>query len=126
MGSQLVLTLGVSFILLHGGLQLSVGILRKVAVGLLLLVVPGVLLTALVTGSVAAWLFGLPLSSGLLIGAALSPTHPAILVPLFERLRVLPDRSGRALRRSARSAEHTTELQSRQYVVYRLLPAHKT
>ena len=34
MGSQLVLTLGVSFILFHGGLQLSLGILRKVAIGL--------------------------------------------------------------------------------------------
>src|SRR6266508_2218427 len=88
MGAQLVLTLGVSFILFHGGLQLSVGILRKVAVGLLMLVVPGVVLTALVTGSVAAALFGLPLSSGLLIGAALSPPAPRILVPRFERLRI--------------------------------------
>jgi NhaP-type Na+/H+ or K+/H+ antiporter len=101
MGAQLVLTLGVSFILFHGGLQLSVGILRKVAVGLLLLVVPGVVLTALVTGSVAALLFGLPLSSGLLIGAALSPTDPAILVPLFERLRVRPKLSQTIIAESA-------------------------
>ena len=101
MGSQLVLTLGVSFILFHGGLQLSLGILRKVAVGLLLLAVPGVVLTALVTGSVAAVLFGLPLSSGLLIGAALSPTDPAILVPLFERLRVRPKLSQTIIAESA-------------------------
>ena len=101
MGAQLVLTLGVSFILFHGGLQLSLGILRKVAVGLLLLVVPGVVLTALVTGSVAALLFGLPLSSGLLIGAALSPTDPAILVPLFERLRVRPKVSQTIIAESA-------------------------
>jgi cell volume regulation protein A len=101
MGAQLVLTLGVSFILFHGGLQLSVGILRKVAVGLLLLVVPGVVLTALVTGSVAALLFGLPLSSGFLIGAALSPTDPAILVPLFERLRIRPKLSQTIIAESA-------------------------
>jgi hypothetical protein len=81
--------------------QLSLGILRKVAVGLLLLVVPGVVLTALVTGSVAALLFGLPLSSGLLIGAALSPTDPAILVPLFERLRVRPKVSQTIIAESA-------------------------
>ena len=90
MGAQLILTLGVSFILFHGGLQLSVAVLRRVAVGLVLLAVPGVVLTAVVTGSVAAVAFGLPLTSGLLIGAALAPTDPAILIPLFERLRVRP------------------------------------
>jgi cell volume regulation protein A len=90
MGAQLVLTLGVSFILFHGGLQLSVSVLGRVAPGLLLLVVPGVALSALVTGSVAALAFGLPLSFGLLVGAALAPTDPAILVPLFERLRLRP------------------------------------
>lgn len=90
MGAQLILTLGVSFILFHGGLQLSVSVLNRVAVGLLLLAVPGVVLTAVVTGSVAALVFGLPVSTGLLIGAALAPTDPAILVPLFERLRLRP------------------------------------
>jgi cell volume regulation protein A len=90
MGAELILTLGVSFILFHGGLQLSVSILSRVAVGLVLLAVPGVVITSLVTGSVAAVAFGLPLSTGLLVGAALAPTDPAILVPLFERLRVRP------------------------------------
>lgn len=90
MGAELILTLGVSFILFHGGLQLSVDVLSRVAVGLLLLAVPGVVLTAVLTGSVAALAFGLPLTSGLLIGAAVAPTDPAILVPLFERLRLRP------------------------------------
>jgi cell volume regulation protein A len=90
MGAQLILTLGVSFILFHGGLQLSVAVLNKVAIGLLLLAIPGVVLTAVVTGCVAALAFGVPLSVGLLVGAALAPTDPAILVPLFERLRLRP------------------------------------
>jgi cell volume regulation protein A len=90
MGPQLLLTLGVSFILFHGGLQLSTRVLNSVAVGLLMLVVPGVILTAAITGSVAAAAFGLPLSTGLLMGAALAPTDPAILIPLFERLRLRP------------------------------------
>ena len=64
-GAQLLLTLGVSFVLFHGGLQLSTRILGRVAVGLGLLVVPGVILTAVVTGLVAAAVFGLPLSTGL-------------------------------------------------------------
>src|SRR5438067_2964985 len=90
MGPQLLLTLGVSFILFHGGLQLSTRVLSRVAIGLLMLVVPGVILTAGITGSVAAVAFGLPLSTGLLIGAALAPTDPAILIPLFERFRLRP------------------------------------
>jgi cell volume regulation protein A len=89
-GAQLLLTLGVSFILFHGGLQLSTRVLESVAFGLGMLVVPGVVLTTLVTGSVAALAFGLPLSTGLLIGAVLAPTDPAILIPLFERIRLRP------------------------------------
>jgi cell volume regulation protein A len=67
-----------------------VRVLSRVVVGLGLLAVPGVVLTALVTGAAAALVFGLPLTTGLLIGAALAPTDPAILIPLFERLRVRP------------------------------------
>jgi NhaP-type Na+/H+ or K+/H+ antiporter len=76
LGAQLVLTVGVSFILFHGGLQLSARILERVAVGLTLLVIPGVIITAVVTGVAAAALFGLPLTTGLLIGAAGSPPPP--------------------------------------------------
>jgi cell volume regulation protein A len=90
MGAELLLTLGVSLILFHGGLHLSVSVLRKVAVGLVLLVIPGVIVTALLTGVVAAGIFGVSLSMGLLIGAVLAPTDPAILIPLFERMNLRP------------------------------------
>jgi potassium/hydrogen antiporter len=86
MGSQILLTLGVSFILFHGGLLLSTRILSQVAIGLGLLAVPGVVITALVAGSVAALVFDVPFSTGLLIGAVLAPTDPAILIPLFARI----------------------------------------
>ena len=71
------------------------------AVGLGLLVVPGVILTAVVTGLVAAAVFGLPLSTGLLIGAVLAPTDPAILIPLFERIRLRPKISQTIIAESA-------------------------
>jgi cell volume regulation protein A len=87
-GVQLLLTLGVSLILFYGGLGLSLRVLRPVAVGLGLLAVPGVVLSALVTGSIAALAFDVPLTAGLLVGAVLAPTDPAILIPLFERMRV--------------------------------------
>ncbi len=89
-GVQLLLTLGVSFILFHGGLGLFLSVLRPAAFGLGLLAIPGVVVTTLVTGAVAALAFGVPLEVGLLIGAVLAPTDPAILIPLLERLRIRP------------------------------------
>lgn len=85
-GVQILLTLGVSMILFYGGLGLTFRVLRPVALGLGLLGVPGVLVTAVVTGSVAALAFDLPFEAGLLVGAVLAPTDPAILIPLFERM----------------------------------------
>jgi NhaP-type Na+/H+ or K+/H+ antiporter len=86
--AELLLTLGVSFILFFGGLQLSVGVLSRVAVGIGLLAVPGVVVTALVTGAVASVAFDVPVSTGLLIGAVVAPTDPAILIPLFDRIGI--------------------------------------
>jgi cell volume regulation protein A len=87
---QILLTLGVSMILFYGGLGLSFSVLRPVAVGLGLLALPGMVITAVVTGSAAALAFDLPFEAGLLIGAVVAPTDPAILIPLFERMRVRP------------------------------------
>jgi NhaP-type Na+/H+ or K+/H+ antiporter len=88
LGPQLLFSLGVSLILFYGGLGLSLRVLSRVGVGLGLLAVPGVVITALVVGVVAAAAFGIPFEQGFLIGAVLAPTDPAILIPLFERLRV--------------------------------------
>jgi cell volume regulation protein A len=88
MGADILFTLGVSFILFHGGLQLSTRILSQVAVGLGLLAVPGVVITAVIAGSIAALAFDVPFSTGLLIGAVLAPSDPAILIPLFDRIGI--------------------------------------
>ena len=87
-GAQLLFTFGVSSILFYGGLKLSLTVLRGVAVTLGLLAVPGMLLTAALTGAAAALVFGLPFQQGLLIGALLAPTDPAILIPLFIQSRL--------------------------------------
>ena len=88
LGAQLMFTLGVSLILFYGGLSLSVPVLRTVWVSLGLLAVPGVVLTAAVTGTAAHFAFDLPWDVALLVGAVLSPTDPAILIPLFVRSRL--------------------------------------
>src|SRR3954449_5124108 len=90
LGAQLVFTLGVSAILFHGGLSLSLDVLRGVWISLGLLAIVGVVLTTVVVGLAAAVLFGLPIAQGLLVGAVLSPTDPAILIPLFIGSRLRP------------------------------------
>ncbi len=90
LGAQLMFTLGVSLILFYGGLNLSLPLLRRVWVGLGLLVIPGVLLTALLTGLAAYAVFDISWTGALLLGAVLAPTDPAILIPLFLRSRLRP------------------------------------
>jgi potassium/hydrogen antiporter len=77
-------------ILFYGGLNLSLPLLRKVWVALALLVVPGVVITTFVVGVAAHFAFDLSWSAALLVGAVLSPTDPAILIPLFIRSRLRP------------------------------------
>ena len=89
-GAQLLFTLGVSMILFYGGLSLSVSVLRRVWIGLGLLVVPGVLLTALVVAVVAHAVFDIRFTAAVLMGAVLAPTDPAILIPLFVRSPLRP------------------------------------
>ena len=88
LGAQLLFTLGVSMILFYGGLNLSLPVLRRVWIGLGLLVVPGVVLTAVVVGAAAYLVFDLDWTAALLMGAVLAPTDPAILIPLFVRSRL--------------------------------------
>ena len=90
LGAQLLFTLGVSLILFYGGLSLSLPVLRKVWIGLGLLVVPGVVLTAAVVSVTAHLVFDLSWTASLLMGAVLAPTDPAILIPLFIRSRLRP------------------------------------
>jgi cell volume regulation protein A len=55
-----------------------------------MLILPGVVLTAAITGAAAHLAFGLSWTAALLMGAVLSPTDPAILIPLFVRSRLRP------------------------------------
>ena len=90
LGAQLIFTVGVSIILFHGGTEISLRVLSRTAVGLGLLVLPGVLLTALLLALVVAPLFDVAFDVALLVGAVLAATDPAILIPLFDRLRLRP------------------------------------
>jgi cell volume regulation protein A len=82
--------MGVALILFHGGVGVSLRVISKTAVGLLLLAIPGVMITAGIVALVVMPLFGVSWQIALLVGAVLSATDPAILVPLFDRLGLRP------------------------------------
>ena len=77
---QLAQSLGVvalAFILFSGGLDTDWDDIRPVFGQGVALATVGVAVTALIAGSVAAWVFGFSLTTGLLIGAIVSPTDAA-------------------------------------------------
>ena len=87
-GAQLIFTLGVSLILFHGGVGISLRVISRVALGLGLLALPGVLITTVIVALAVAPIFGVAFPVALLIGAVLASTDPAILIPLFDRLNI--------------------------------------
>jgi potassium/hydrogen antiporter len=89
-GAQLIFTLGVSLILFHGGVGISLRVISRVAVGLGLLALPGVLITTVIVALAVAPIFGVAFPVALMIGAVLASTDPAILIPLFDRLNIRP------------------------------------
>ena len=101
LGAQLVFTLGVSLILFHGGVGISLRVISQTAVGIGLLVLPGILITAVLVALVAMPVFSMPFSVALLVGATLAATDPAILIPLFDRLKLRPKVSQTVIAESA-------------------------
>jgi potassium/hydrogen antiporter len=89
-GAQLLFNIGVALILFYGGTGISLRVISGTAVGLGLLVLPGVLLTALIVALVVSPVFGVAFPVALLVGAVLAATDPAILIPLFDRLKLRP------------------------------------
>jgi cell volume regulation protein A len=100
-GAQLIFTVGVAMILFHGGVGISLRVISKTAFGLGLLVLPGVVITALIVALVVAPIFGVSLLVAFMIGAVLASTDPAILIPLFERLGLRPKVSQTVIAESA-------------------------
>ena len=100
-GAQLIFTVGVAMILFHGGVGISLHVISKTAVGLGMLVLPGIFITALIVALAVAPIFGVSLLVAFMIGAVLASTDPAILIPLFERLGLRPKVSQTVIAESA-------------------------
>jgi potassium/hydrogen antiporter len=100
-GAQLLFNIGVALILFHGGVGISLRVISRTSVGLGLLVLPGIFISAFIVALVVAPIFGVSLLVAFMIGAVLAPTDPAILIPLFERLGLRPKVSQTVIAESA-------------------------
>jgi len=87
--NQLVVTFGASYILFQGGMGLNLKTIIRFARVIALLAIPGVIISAILVGVAATIVFpALPLAPALLLGVILSPTDPATLIPILQKIRL--------------------------------------
>ncbi len=89
-GAQLLFNIGVAMILFHGGLGISLRVISQTAVGLGMLVLPGVLLTTLIVALVVAPVFGVSFLVALAVCATLL-LQATTAGPLARRLGLIED-----------------------------------
>ena len=86
--NQVILIFGSCYILFDGGASLKLSVLKEVWITILVISTIGVLITTVVTGFAAVQILGVPLLTALLLGASISSTDPATLVPIFKEVRI--------------------------------------
>jgi cell volume regulation protein A len=86
--NQIILLFGASYILFDGGASLRFAVLKRVWITIVVISTVGVLITAAVTGAAALFVLGVPWLVALLLGAVLSSTDPATLVPIFRQVKI--------------------------------------
>ena len=86
--------LGIMIILYYESHHMNFRVIRRHFFKIASLDTIGVIITALVAGSIFSLIFRAPFSIGFLFGAIISPTDPATLIPLFKRINIKDDVSG--------------------------------
>jgi cell volume regulation protein A len=86
--NQIILLFGASYILFDGGASLRLNVLKQVWITIVVISTIGVLITAVITGLAAHYILGIPVIVALLLGATLSSTDPATLVPIFRQVHI--------------------------------------
>jgi cell volume regulation protein A len=86
--NQIILLFGASYILFDGGASLRLNVLKQVWITIVVIATVGVIITTAITGIAAHYIFGIPLTVALLLGATLAATDPATLVPIFRQVPI--------------------------------------
>ena len=86
--SELILALLVPPLIFEAALRLNLKTLRKEWLPILLLAVPGVLISALLVGNVVSFALGIPIALAIAFGALISATDPVAVIAFFRTLGV--------------------------------------
>jgi len=86
--NQIILIFGSCYILFDGGASLRLKVLKEVWITIVVIATVGVVITGGITAVAAYYAFGVPVIVALLLGATLSSTDPATLVPIFKQVRI--------------------------------------
>lgn len=86
--NQVILIFGASYIIFDGGATVALKVLKNVWISLVVIATVGVVVTMIIVGFAAHWIFGIPLVVAMLLGAVIASTDPATLVPVFKQVRI--------------------------------------
>lgn len=86
--NQIILIFGSCYILFDGGASLRLKVLKEVWITIVVIATVGVVITGGITAVAAYYVFGVPVIVALLLGATLSSTDPATLVPIFKQVKI--------------------------------------
>lgn len=87
--NQFIVNLGAAFILFDGGREIRISIMKQVWLSIALLSTVGILVTAVVVAWIAHMVLHTPWVFSFLLGAVLSSTDPATLIPVFRRVPIV-------------------------------------
>jgi CPA1 family monovalent cation:H+ antiporter len=83
---ELILAILLPPLVFEAAFHLNIDKLRRNVGTILLLAIPGVILTTLITGGIMSYGAGIPLSAALVFGALIAATDPVSVVAIFRRI----------------------------------------
>lgn len=86
--NQVILLFGAAYIVFDGGASVALRVLKEVWISLVVIATVGVVISAIIVGFTAEYIFGIPFIVALLLGAVIASTDPATLVPVFKQVRI--------------------------------------
>jgi len=83
---DLILSLFIPPLVFEAAVHINLNKLRENLTAIILLAVPGVILTMLLVGAIVSWGVGLPIQLALVFGALIAATDPVSVVAIFRKL----------------------------------------